>query len=1005
MKRQLQISGLFLLFLFLSATTFAQSLTVKGNVTDATTGESLVGVSVLIKNTTTGTQTDLNGNFTINAAANATLEFSYIGYSVLDLPVNGQSVITVHLQRHNGELAQVVVVGYGTQRKIDVTGSVAQVKGEDIAKQASVNPISGLQGKVAGVQITNSGAPGASPQVSIRGLGTIYGSTNPLYVVDGVWYDDISFLNPSDIDNISVLKDASSTAIYGLRAANGVILVTTKKGKKGTATVNYNAYAGWQSVTNPIKMANASEYATLIDELYQVNGTTPLLFPNPQSYGTGTNWYTQILHDAFVTNHEISINGGEEKSDYNLSIGYLDQNGNVRTNNYQRYTMHLVNNYHPYKNLKLGVSVSGIYGASKDIPNSIFHQMYGAAPVVPVYYTDNSYGDPNDFNLGGGNNYNPQATLDFFDQHSKNYRFTGSAHAELTFLKHFALKTSFGGDFGENEVTNYNGVHADNTVPLAQQNLLSTLTRSRGETRNWIAENTLTYDNTFKDHHVTVLLGQTAQRNQAYNVTATAQNVPGVGPQTEYFSLGSAGSYNTTDNGALNTFLSYFGRVNYSYKDKYLLNASLRYDGASQFYGSHPFAYFPAVGAGWVITREDFMKDQTVFDLLKLRASWGRVANAVVPINPTQQVVTAIPAFTGIFGQVPYPGANVNTVTPPSITFERAAGTDVGLEGALLNNRLSFEFDYYNRKTENAIFGIPILASLGTTGTLIGNQADIQNRGVEAVISWKGTVGDDFQYSISGNVGYNQNKVISVTTGANPLYSGGAGISNGAFATRTVLGQPIGEFFGYKVTGVFQTPNDIATSAQPNAKPGDFKYADVNGDGKIDGKDRVVLGDPNPKYNYGFNTNFAYKGFDLTLDFQGVADVSVYNANIAYRFGNENFTQDFYDHRWHGAGTSNTYPSANVGANSNAAPNSFYVESGAYFRLRNAQLGYTLPGSILSKWNVKRIRFYANAQNAINIFGYKGFSPEIGGTPGNQGIDTSVYPLYATYNFGVNVTF
>ncbi|GAC1311710.1 MAG: TonB-dependent receptor [Mucilaginibacter sp.] len=1002
MKRIFTISGLVLLCLFFANAAIAQNITVKGKVTDAATGESLPGVSVSLKNTATETQTKADGSYTVSVPPNSTLEFSFIGYATLPVAVNGKTTLNVSLSSQNNGLQQVVVVGYGTQRKLDVTGSVAQVKGEEIAKQASVNPISALQGKVAGVQITNSGAPGASPQISIRGLGTIYGSTNVLYVVDGVWYDDISFLNTNDIENISILKDASSTAIYGLRAANGVVLVTTKRGKKGSTTVNYNGYAGWQSVTNPVKMANATQYATLINELYQVNNSTPLLFSDPASLGTGTNWYTQILRDAFVTNHEVSINGGEEKSDYNLSIGYLDQNGNVKTNNYQRYTFHLVNNYQPVKNLKFGISASGVYSTSKDIPGSIFHQLYGAAPVVPVFYADNTYGDPTDFNLGGGNNYNPEATLDFFNQHAANYRFTGDAYAELRFLKNFTFKSSFGGDFGENEVTNYNGIYK---ATNAQQNSTAVLSRGRGETRNWIAENTLNYSGQFRDSKVTVLLGQTAQRYQGYNITQTGQDVPAGGPQNQYFSLATPGTYNISDGGSLNTFSSYFGRLNYSYQDKYLLNASLRYDGASQFYSNNPYSAFPAIGAGWVITKEKFMQNQQVFDLLKLRGSWGKVANAVVPYNVATPVVSADPKLTGVFGGIVYPGANVNTITPPSIVIERAVGTDVGLEGALLNNQLSFEFDYYNRKTKDAIFGIPILKSIGATGNIVGNQADIQNRGFEALITWKSNVNHDFSYAISGNVGINNNKVLRVTTGANPLYGGGGGLSNGALATRTILGQPIGEFFGYKVAGVFQTPADITGSAQPNAKPGDFKYVDINGDGVIDGRDRVNLGSPNPKYNYGFNTNFTYKNIDLTLDFQGVTGVSVYNANIAYRFGNENFTQDFYNHRWHGAGTSNTYPSANVGSNSNAAPNSFYVESGAYFRLRNAQLGYTIPGSLLSTWHVKRIRFYANAQNAINIFGYKGFSPEIGGSPGNAGIDTNVYPLYATYNFGVNVTF
>ncbi|MDB4921164.1 TonB-dependent receptor [Mucilaginibacter sp.] len=1005
MKRIFTISGLVLLcFMFINAAV-AQNITIKGKVTDATTGEALVGVSVAVNGTSTGTQTDVNGAFTINAPSNATLKASYIGYTTQQVAVNGQATVDIKLQVSSNELAQVIVVGYGTQRKLDVTGSVSTVKGEEISKQSSTNAVSALQGKVSGLQVTNSGSPGASPQVNIRGLGTIYGNTGVLYVVDGVWYDDISFINPSDIDNISILKDASSTSIYGLRAANGVILVTTKRGKKGATRVTYDGYAGWQTVTNPVKMANGTEYATLINELYGVNHTTPLLFPDPTKYGKGTDWYGQILRDAFKMNHNVSISGGTDKSTYNFSLGFLDQDGLVKNNNYKRYTARFVNDYTPIRGLKLGYTVGGLFSQSKDIDGGIFHQLYGAAPVVPVFYADGSYGDPTDFNLGGGNNYNPEATLDFYNHTSKNYTFTGNAYAELKFLKHFTFKTSFGGEIAQAETIGYAPVYK---ATLIQQSTTSLLSIGRTDTRNWIAENTLTYDNTFGDHKLTVLAGQTAQRYKAYFINATALNVPNSSNGDHYLSLGDVNGRNVSDGGSLTTAVSYFGRVNYSFKDRYLLNASIRADAGSQFYGSNLWAYLPSVGAGWVISNEDFMKDQNIFNTLKLRGSWGKVGNAGVPINPTTLVVSQDPGYTAIFGadQSAHTGASVVSVVPPAILVERGVGTDIGLEGTVLNDHLSFEADFYNRTTQNAIFAIPILASVGTaSGNIIGNQANIQNRGFEFSATYRSNTSKDFSYSIGGNFSINNNKVTQVTSGKNPIYSGGNGIANGALATRTVVNDPIGEFYGYKVTGIFQNQSQITGSAQPNARPGDFMYADLNNDKVIDGKDRVDLGNPTPKYTYGFNTNFNYKHFDLLLAFQGVAGVSVYNSNIAYRFGNENFTQDFYDHRWHGEGTSTTYPSAAVGSTANSAPNSFYVESGSYFRVRTAQLGYTLPGSILSKWKMQKIRVFANAENPLNFFKYKGFSPEVGGTPTNAGIDANVYPLSATYTFGVNVTF
>ncbi|NWJ50604.1 MAG: TonB-dependent receptor [Bacteroidetes bacterium] len=1011
MKKIFTISGLMFLLLVCYGNVFSQKITVTGKVTDASTGESLPSVSVVAKGTSLGTISDANGFYSISVSPSNSLTYSFIGYESQTIAVAGRTTINVSLTVQSNELQQVVVVGYGTQRKIDVTGSVTQVKGEEISKQASINPLSALQGKVAGLQIVNSGAPGASPQVTIRGTGTIFGNTTLLYIVDGVWYDDISFLNPADIESMSVLKDASSTAIYGLRVANGAIVITTKKGVRGTTTVNYNAYAGWQHVTNPVKMASASEYATLINETYNINKVTPLLFADPTSYGNGTEWYNQILHDAFTTNHEVSINGGTDKAIYNFSLGYLDQNGNVKNNNYKRYTARMTTEYEPVKNLKFGYAIGGTYSNSTDTPDGIFHQLYGAAPIVPVYYADGTYGDPSDFNIGNGNNYNPQVTLDYYNQKSQHYRFNGNVYGELKFLRHFTFRTSFGGDYAQDENRNYSPVY---TATQAQRSTSSVLSINRTTNRNWIVENTLKFNNQFGSHNLTVLLGQTAQQYKYYTLSASARNVPNSSEGDLYLSLGDVGTRNVVDDGSLRTALSYFGRVNYSFKDKYLLNASLRADAGSQFYGNNLWAYLPAVGAGWVITNESFMKEQHLFNNLKLRASYGRTGNAGVPYNPTVLQVTQLPQYTAFYGtpQSPNTGASIVTIVPPSIKIERADGTDVGLEGAVLNNHLNFEFDYYNRLTKDAIFPLPILNSLGTgtsnntsSSGIIGNQATFRNRGAEAVITYKNSTNKDFTYSISGNFAYNTNIVLSVASGNNPIYNGGNGIANGQLATRTVVGEPIGEFYGYKVTGIFQTDAQIAASKQTSAKVGDFIYNDTNNDGVIDSRDRVTLGNPNPKYNYGINTSFTYKNFDLALDFQGVAGVSIYNANIAYRYGNENYTQDFFDHRWHGAGTSNSYPSANVGSTANAVPNSFYVESGAYFRVRNVQLGYTLSNSMLTKLRVKKLRFYANAQNPLNFFKYKGFSPEVGGTPTNAGIDANVYPLYSTYNFGVNVTF
>lgn len=1005
MKRIYSISGLLLLFTFFSTIAFAQNVTVKGRVSDAATGEALIGVTVGVQGTTTGTQTDANGTYTLSVASNATLQISYIGYTTQTAAVGGRTNIDIKLQNATNELQQVVVVGYGTQRKLDVTGAVASVKGEDISKQASTNAVSSLQGKVAGVQITNNGSPGASPEIRIRGLGTVFGNANPLYVVDGVWFDDISFLNPNDIENMSILKDASSESIYGVRAANGVVLVTTKKGK-GAPTVNYSAYAGWQKVTNQPKLANATEYATLINELNKIQfPNDPLTFADPAKFGTGTDWLNTVLRDAFTMKHDVTVSGSSDKSSYAFSAGYLKQQGVVTGNDYDRITAHLQQDVQATKFLKVGYNAVLQNSKSADAPGGIIYKAFTASPVVPVFYADGTYGDPADFPIGNVTN-NPQAQLDFFNSKSKNYRVTGNVFADIKFTSYLTFHTSFGGEFGQAEVLGYNPVYR---ATAAQFNDNSDLNVSRSEVRNWIQENTLTFDKTFKDHRLTVLAGQSSQRYKSYNINATAQNVPFTSDGDLYLNLGSNDTTfprSVSDGGSLATYESYFGRVNYAFKDRYLLNASIRADGSSKFIGNQRWGYFPSVGAGWVISNEPFMKDQKIFDNLKIRGSWGKIGNASVPANLSTLTVNNAGGFTAIYNGQAATGANITAIVPPLTFWERGVGTDVGLEMAFLGNRLTFEADYYQKKTEQAIFAIPVLGSLGTSGgTIIGNQATFQNNGFEFTAGWRGKVGNEFSYTLNGNFSINNNKVLSTITGANPIFGGGAAATGGQLSTRTILGQPIGQFFGLVTDGVFQNAAEVAASKQPGASPGDFRYKDLNNDNVIDAKDRTVIGNPNPKYLYGFNSTFNYKAFDLTVDLQGVAGVDVYNANKGLRYGSENFTKDFFDNRWRGEGTSNTYPSANIGGGNNYLPNSFFVESGAYFRLRNLQLGYSLPSAIASKLYMKRVRIFASGQNIYNSFSYKGFNPEVGGSPTNAGIDNGAYPLYATYNFGVNVTF
>ena len=970
---------------------FAQEMiTISGKVTDATSGQPLIGAGVAVMGTSSGTQTDVNGNYTISAPADGTLIADYLGYERRQVPINGQTTINVQLATSAQQLEQVVVVGYGTQEKRDVTGSIASIKGEEIARQSSQNPVSALQGKVAGVTITNSGAPGAAPQIRIRGAGSALGSSDPLYVVDGTFVDNLSFLNPADIASIEILKDASSAAIYGVRAANGVVLVTTKRGKAGEQRVNYNGYVGVQRVTNKLEMADAQQYATLINEK---NGSELIRSDFPT-----TDWFDQILQTAFIHNHQVTASGGSEKVTYSASAGYLNQEGIVKGNDYERITARLQTDFNINDNIKVGYNGIFYNYNSTDILGDIFYQAFVAPPIIPVRKANGNYGDSFDFNVG--NFANPQASLDWYNQQSNGQQLTGNAFGEVKFLDDFTFRTSLGINYGINEYRNYRSQDSLTSVQYASRSLL---TQSRSKFSSWLWENTLTYDKTFGDHDVTLLLGTSSQENKSEGLTGSVNDVEYRSAANLYLDLGDPGTFNISNDADRYTFLSYFGRVNYSYKDKYLLTATLRYDASSKFPSSDRWEYFPSIGIGWRVTEEDFMLNQTIFDNLKVKASWGKLGNNNIPSSIFVLPVSTSSRYGAIFNGVFYPGRNITESVSSTLFWEVIKETDLGIEMGFLNNRLSVEADWYNKKTENAIFGLTNLGSLGLTGEIRGNYATFQNRGFELSAGWTDNISADISYNIGFNFSANNNEVKGIATGNNVFYNGNLPLG-GYQVSITGIGNPIGSFYGYEVAGIFQDEQEVAGSAQPGAAPGGFRYRDLNDDGIIDQRDKTIIGNPNPGFVYGINTGFRFQNFDLQLDIQGVADVDIYNGNRNVRYGNENFSADFFNNRWHGAGTSNTYPSANL-TGSNLDPNDFYVESGDYIRIRNLQIGYNLPTALINSWKMQNFRVYLNAQNPVTWFNYNGFSPEVGGSPISQGIDRNVYPLSATYNLGVNVTF
>lgn len=985
---------LLILCLFYFHVLMAQEIAITGSVTDASTGEPLLGASVQVKGTTTGTQTDASGNFTLNAPADGTLVVNYLGYQKQEFPINNQTTLSLQMKPSAEQLQEVVVVGYGTQEKRDVTGSISSVEGEELSRQASQNPVSSLQGRVAGVNITNTGQPGSSPTVRIRGTGSILGRAEPLYVVDGTIVNDLTFLNPADIESMEILKDASSASIYGLRAANGVVLVTTKRGRSGEPRINYNGFVGVQRVTNEVEMANAREYAELIN---QKQGTE-LVNPNQPT----TDWYDEILRTAQIHNHQLSFSGGTDRLTYSLSGGYLNQEGIIDGNKYERITARLQTDFQATDNVKVGYSAIIYDYNSDDVPINVVNQAYVIPPVIPVFKADGNYGDPANFGLGTFGN--PRATLDWYNQKSDGQSLTGNVFGEINILEDFTLRSSFGLNYGNNEFRNYVSEDSLTTTQVARR---SSLTRSRSKSNRWLWENTLTFDKEFGSHELTALVGTSAQEDRGETLSGFANDVPFESEGTLFLNLGDPSTFFITNTASKSTLLSYFGRVNYSLLNRYMLTATLRYDGSSKFPEDERFDYFPSVGLGWVVSDEPFMEGVGLFDYFKLRGSWGKLGNSEIPSNITVlRPDLDNPIYTAVFGGIVYPGGTINLAVPPTLLWEVVKETDIGAEFAFFNNKLTVEADWYNRKTENAVFSTPLLASQGTLDSeILGNFANFRNRGFELVATWNAEPTTDFGYSISGNFSVNNNQVTEIATDL-PQFGGGLPVGR-IFTSVTRVGDPIGAFYGYIVDGVFQNGQEIANSAQAevqNIAPGDFRYRDLNNDGVIDANDRTILGNPNPGFFYGLNTNFRFRNWDFQLDLQGVGDVDVYNANKGVRFGNENYTKDFYDNRWNGPGTSNTYPSPDL-KDANIQANSWFVEDGSYIRIRNVQLGYALPTSLTQRWNMERIRFFVNAQNPVTWFDYTGFTPEVGGAPNSAGVDLNVYPLSATYNFGIDVNF
>jgi len=993
-----------LLFLIVPAMA-QQSITIKGTVVDSLDGTPIPGVSVLVKGTTQGTQTDANGNYSINAAPDATLTFSFVSYNRQEIPVNNQTLINVKLASANQELEQVVVVGYGTQKRSQIVGSVSSVKSEEITKQPVLTAAQGLQGKATGVQINTSGQPGSQPQVRIRGVGSITGNQNPIYVVDGVITDDITNINNSDIASLEVLKDASAQAIYGSRAGNGVILVTTKSGQSGKMNISVNAYAGFRNMTNKVEMANATSYATYTNEAI-INGTaegeTPELLFDPNNLPTQTtDWMDEITRQGLVHNYDLGISGGSEKTTYYFSAGYFGDQGILKGSKYDRFNARLNNEYKLAPILSVGHNLTITYSKSDNIPGSVFSSAYRMSPAASVRNADGSYGYQSGLNVG-----NPVASIDYTNDYTNTLRLQGNGYITLKPIEGLTLRSDFNFDKTDGDGLQYAPVY---TVFSAQQNNRSRLNVLDNSRFYYIWNNQATYSKTVAEkHEINATLGYSFERDRATRSNIQVLDVPNQ-RNLWYISQGDVSTItidpnNNANGGDLVRRQSIFGRLTYTYNNRYNISGSLRRDGSSSFPVNNKWGTFYSIGGSWNIGEEGFMENQELFDYLRLRVGYGKVGNdisisgnnlaALQGVSQTGYYPYGFPDFD------PALGISYNQIRDAGASWETTKGIDAGLEFGLIEGKLSGSFGYYNKLTD-AYVPVTIPSLFGDADRTVYSQAArVRNSGFEAALNWDNRVNDDFSYRFGANITFNKNIVDEVD--GNLRLQGGS-LGNGQIVTMTQVGEPVGSFWVYQVEG--------------HDEQGNFTYLDVNADGVIDDNDRVFAGSYQPKAYYGFNAGFNYKQWDFSFDLYGNLGNKIFNGKRAVRFGNDAVEQEVFENRWTASTPNATGPAA---SNTIPRPSTYYIESGNFLRINNITLGYTLNSEKWAFLKDSKLRFFATAQNPLVFTSYSGFTPEIGGaTSGNiseadkrnagsainSGIELDVYPIYSTYMFGLNLTF
>lgn len=1004
-------------------------VTLTGTVSDER-GDGLPGVTVAIKGTTSGSTSDANGKYTLTLRSgqeSTTLVFSYVGYMTKEVAVNNQSIINVQLTPDTRELNEVVVVGYGTVRKSDLTGSVATVDTKKITQLATVDVNQALQGKVAGVQITpSSGNPGSSAKVRIRGVGTINNS-DPLYVVDGYPTNSIDFISPTDIETMEVLKDASATAIYGNRGANGVILITTKKGKSGAPVFNFNTYVGVQNPWKMLPLASAAEYATLYLEAYKNDGvdvTNPAKF-SAADYATlkyaidnnakGTDWQKEVFRkNATIQNYSFSVNGGTDKSRYGLSATWFNQEGSIRNTGLKKFFLRFNNDYTFSSRVKAGVSISYINASSNSYNGSQYDGVLPTAittsPVTAAWdpFTNN-YGVTMQFSQANS----PVRIVDELKTRKNlQNKVVGNAYAEIGLLKGLSFRSTFGGELNFNKINNY---YPKFYISPSEQRTVSNLYDDRQQGYQWTLSNYFTYNKEFGKHTISATLGQEAQTAYFSNVNVTGLNI--LNDPTQYYISSSKDPNFQAGSGAeQSSLLSFFGRVNYNYDDRYLLTATIRRDASSRFTPQNRVGIFPSFSAGWNVHREAFLQNVNWLSNLKVRAGYGVVGNqGSVSTTATRYLIDPQQRYS--FGGAVVEGRANTRLQNQNLIWESSSMINAGADIGLLNNKINVTLDYFIKKTYNMIVTPPIPRYAGALAPSV-NAGDMENKGLEVTLNYKNQNGP-FRYDLGVNAAFIQNKVISLGGGA-PISSGSvAGIGS---STRVEPGQIMAYFFGRKTDGIFHTQEEVnaytwtdASGAkkliQPSAKAGDVKFVDVNNDGQINDNDRINLGSALPKFTYGFNAFMEYKNFDLKIFFQGTYGNETVNGIAGWADGARGLYNSYASRmgRWTTENpTSNMPRMTTTNANNNDIFSDRFVENGSYLRLRNIQFGYTLPATLLNRIGVKAVRIYVSADNLLTFSKYRGFEPEVADLDNNPffwGVDLTTYPQARTLLGGLNLTF